>query len=195
MRNITWLKTFCFGSSCWNRSWSTRSSLHCCSASHFRNKDGNPSQPKPKSQSRHWVSKLRECRMEIWSWMRAEGKAVGWEINSIPAVIFFQGQQGAEEAPPETSLTSPASCLAGLVSHTVSQHKWVKHDKTGGNDCYTYVCPPPHPPNTMVEALLLTAFPLATSWLILFDGDKTPQCDSCLKAVVFYIYLLTLSAK
>lgn len=126
MRKSTWIKHLTsFGSCCYN-SWTlcTRSSLCCCSASHFRNKYGNPSQPKPQSQSRHWISKLRECRMKIWSWMRAGGKAVGWQINSIPVVMFFQGQQGALQEPLETSLTFPASFCWADVEQCLTMHEW-----------------------------------------------------------------------
>lgn len=54
--------------------------------------------------------------------MRAGGKAVGWEINSIPVIIFFQGQQGAQQEPLETSLIFPASLAFARNGSQVQRH-------------------------------------------------------------------------
>lgn len=135
-----WVMGLIYGKTNWakrfNKFWqlslqqfNTRGSLYCSRNSHFWNKCGNPSQPKPRSQSRHWISILGECRMKIWPWMRAGGKAVGWEINSIPVIIFFQGQQGAQLEPLETSLIFPASFAFARNGSQVQSHTMNKFAK------------------------------------------------------------------
>lgn len=131
---ITWLKLFTsFGSCCFNSRTLTQEVPYTAAVPPTleTSMEIQASQNLSQSLSRLWIRKLRECRMKIWLWMRAGGKAAGWEINSSPVITFVQGQQGAQQEPPETSLSFPASFLsfASLASSTISYHTWVKHDK------------------------------------------------------------------